>query len=172
MGKERDIISIGDIVIRNELAPGDLGTVIHLHGLLYAREYGYRTCFESYVAQAVHEFYQRFDPELDRVWLCEHDGKMVGSLFLMHREEGAAQLRFFLIRPEYRGIGLGKFLMERFMAALRELGYTSAFLWTERELAAAASLYTRHGFRLTDQKASDIFGKPATECRYDLASVR
>jgi len=172
MGVSKDSISIGDIVIRNELAPGDLGTVIHLHGLLYAREYGYQTCFESYVALAVHELYQRFDPERDRVWLCEHDGKMVGSLFLMHREVGAAQLRFFLIRPEYRGIGLGKLLMERFMASLRELGYTSAFLWTERELSAAASLYTRHGFRLTEQKPSDIFGRPAFECRYDLAEVR
>ncbi len=171
MGIEKDSISIGDISIRNELAPGDLGTVIHLHGLLYAKEYGYQTCFESYVAQTVHEFYQRLDPELDRVWLCEHDGKLVGSLFLMHRDAGAAQLRFFLIRPEYRGLGLGKLLMDRFMTALRELGYTSAFLWTEKELAAAASLYTRHGFRLTEQKDSAIFGRPATEVRYDLASV-
>ena len=171
MDTVKDRISVGDITIRNELAPGDLGTVIHLHGLLYAREYGYQTCFESYVAQAVHEFHQRLDPERDRIWLCEHEGNMVGSLFLMHREDGAAQLRFFLIRPEYRGIGLGKFLMERFMAALRELGYASAFLWTERELTAAASLYTRHGFRLTEQKASSIFGRPATECRYDLPSV-
>jgi len=171
MGIEKKGVSIGDISIRDVFKPGDLGMVIHLHGLLYAKEYGYQTCFESYVAKTVHEFYQRFDPELDRIWLCEHNGKLVGSLFLMHREENTAQLRFFLIRPEYRGLGLGKLLMDRFMTALRELGYSSAFLWTERELVAAASLYTRHGFRLTEQKESAIFGRPATEVRYDLAGV-
>ena len=156
------------VEIRTTLAPGDLGYVIHLHGLLYGREHGYGIGFETYVALGMHEFYARYDPARDRVWLCEDRGAIVGSLFLMHRDCGAAQLRYFLLRPEYRGLGLGKRLMELFMEFLRGCGYSSAYLWTTHELSAAAALYRRHGFRLTEEKESSAFGKPLREQRYDL----
>jgi hypothetical protein len=42
-------------------------------------------------------------------------------------------------------------------------GYTSSYLWTTHELNTAASLYTRHGFVLTEEKESDAFGKHGTE---------
>lgn len=45
---------------------------------------------------------------MDRAWICEHNGKVIESLFLLHRDNGAAQLRYLLIVQEYRGIGLGK----------------------------------------------------------------
>ena len=94
---------------------------------------------------------------------------MVGFLLLMHRGVDTAQLRYFLVRPEYRGLGLGKLLMELFMQFLRQCGYRSAYLWTVDELPAAASLYKRHGFTLTDEKPSaPFFGKPLREQRYDL----
>jgi len=41
-------------------------------------------------------------------------------------------------------------------------------LWTTSELPAAASLYKRYGFVLTEEIPSDLFGKPVIEQRYDL----
>ena len=157
-----------EVSIRTELKPGDLGSVLQLHGALYAAEYGYGLQFEAYVALGLHEFYSSYDPRRDMVWVCEHVGRLIGFILLMHRPKHAAQLRYFLIRPEYRGIGLGKKLMGLFMAALRGLGYRSAYLWTTHELPAAAALYERHGFRLTEEKESSAFGKPLREQRYDL----
>ncbi|RPH36659.1 N-acetyltransferase [bacterium] len=159
---------LDDINVRTELAPGDLGYVIHMHGQLYGAEHQYGIEFEMYVAAGLHEFYKSYDPERDRVWLCEHDRRMVGSLLLMHREENAAQLRYFLIRPEYRGVGLGKRLMDLFMAFLHQCRYQSAYLWTTDELQAAASLYRKYGFALAEEKPSAAFGKPVREQRYDL----
>ena len=47
--------------------------------------------------------------------------------------------------------------------------YCSAYLWTVDELPAAASLYRRNGFKLTEEKPSAaFFGKPLREQRYDL----
>jgi peptidyl-dipeptidase Dcp len=46
-------------------------------------------------------------------------------------------------------------------------GYRSSYLWTTHELDAAAVLYTRHGFRLTAEKESGMFGKRLREQRYD-----
>lgn len=160
-------ITLSDITIRSTLAPGDIGYVTYMHGRLYSNEYNFGLSFEAYVARGLHEFYEQYNPERNRVWVCEHEGKLVGFMLLMDRGE-AAQLRYFIIEPAYRGIGLGKELMKRYMDFLRSCNYKSSYLWTTHELGAAASLYIRYGFRLTEEKESTAFGKPLREQRYDL----
>lgn len=160
-------VSLDDISIRNDLRPGDIGYVIYLHGALYGKEYGYGVQFESYVAKGLCEFYEKYDPTRNRVWVCEHNHRMMGFLLLMDRGE-SAQLRYFLIEPEYRGIGLGSKLLDLYMDFLRECDYKASYLWTTHELSTAAFLYKRLGFELTEEKESTAFGKPLTEQRYDL----
>ena len=164
--------NIENIAIRTHLKPGDLGYVIYRHGKLYGDEYNYGISFETYVGAGMYEFYKNYNPDLDRAWICEHDNKIVGFVLLMHRENSTAQLRYFYLEPEYRGIGLGKKLMDLYMEFLKGKGYQSSYLWTTHELYAAASLYTRHGFKLTDEKESTAFGKPLKEQRYDLLLVK
>jgi N-acetylglutamate synthase-like GNAT family acetyltransferase len=161
-------ISLDDIIIRTELQEGDIGYVTYLHGILYKKEYNYTISFESYVAAGLYEFYQQYDPSKDRVWVCEHEGVIIGFLLLMHRDNDAAQLRYFILEPRCRGIGLGKKLMTLYIEFLKKCGYTSSFLWTTNELNAAAHLYTKHGFKLTQEKESNAFGKPLKQQRYDL----
>ena len=165
-------MNIDDINIRTNLQSGDLGYVIYLHGKLYKEEYNYGIEFESYVAFGLHKFYHQYDPMKDRVWIAEHKNKIIGFLLLMHRENNTAQLRYFLIEPEYRGIGLGKKMMNLFMEFLRDFNYQSAYLWTTHELTTAASLYIRHGFKLTEEKLTNSFGKTLKEQRYDLFSIK
>lgn len=159
-------LQLSDITIRTDLKPGDIGYIVHLHGALYSKEYDYGITFETYVASGLVEFYQQYDPDKDRVWICEHDDKIVGFLLLMHSGE-SAQLRYFILEPAYRGIGLGNKLINLFMSFLKEKNYCHSFLWTTHELGAAAHLYQKHGFRLTEEKPSDAFGKELTEQRYD-----
>jgi ribosomal protein S18 acetylase RimI-like enzyme len=161
-------ISLSDINIRTDLHPGDIGYVIYLHGLLYSQEYNFGISFESYVASGLHDFYQQYNASRDCVWVCEHTGKIVGFLLLMHRPGNAAQLRYFILTPEFRGIGLGRKLMDLFMDFFHSKGYRSAFLWTTHELHAAAHLYKSKGFVLTEETDSNAFGKPLKEQRYDL----
>lgn len=164
--KTKDV-SLNDIKIRNHLRPGDIGYIVYLHGELYKQEYNYGISFEAYVAEGLVEFYRHYKSDKDRVWICEHSGKIIGSLFLMHREE-ASQMRYFLIQSEYRGLGLGKKLMQQYMTHLKENSYSSSYLWTTHELDVAASLYKRHGFVLVEEKPSSRFGKPLTEQKYKL----
>ncbi len=86
----------------------------------------------------------------------------------MHRENNSSQLRFFCILEGYRGIGLGRKLMDLYMAFFRECGYTSSYLWTSAELHGAAALYRSYGFALVEEKPSTAFGKPVIEQRYEL----
>lgn len=167
----RKNIKFKDITIRTGLQSGDLGYVIHLHGILYKKEFNYGMEFENYVAKGFCEFYSQFDPNKDGVWIAEKDNKIIGTLFLMHREDKIAQLRYFLILPEFRGTGLGKHLMQLFIDSLKEKKYKSAFLWTTDELPVAAKIYNKHGFELTEEKSSESFGKPLKERRFDLKRV-
>src|SRR5437762_14367335 len=116
-------ITLTDIHIRTELRPGDIGYVIYMHG---------RFGFETYVAASLAEFYQQYDPQKDRVWICEYKNKMVGFLLSMHRGD-AAQLRYFILKPKYRGIGLGNKLMNLFVAHLKQCNYKASYLWTTDE---------------------------------------
>jgi GNAT superfamily N-acetyltransferase len=156
-----------DISIRTELRPGDIGYVTYMHGALYSKEYNYGLSFESYVAKGLCEFYEKYNPQRSRIWACEHNQSMIGFLLLMDRGN-AAQLRYFLIQPEYRGIGLGAKLLSLYMDFLRECNYKESYLWTTHELYAAAHLYKRLGFQLTEEKESTAFGKPLREQRYEL----
>ena len=160
-------VSLDEISIRTDLRPGDIGYVTYMHGALYSREYGYGLQFESYVAKGLCEFHEKYNPERNRIWACEHNDRMMGFLLLMDRGT-AAQLRYFLIEPEYRGMGLGAKLLNLYMDFLYECGYKASYLWTTHELYAAASLYKRVGFQLTEEKESTAFGKRLTEQRYDL----
>lgn len=159
---------LSDFTIRIILKPGDLGQVIGRHGILYSREYGYGLAFECYVAEGISEFYHSYDPERDRVWICEKGSEMIGFLLLQHRGLRSAQLRYFYLEPEYRGLGLGKKLLGLYREFLEARAYSSSYLWTTSELEAAASLYRSFGFRLVEEKPSSRFGKPLTEQYYEL----
>ncbi|MBN8572049.1 MAG: GNAT family N-acetyltransferase, partial [Ignavibacteria bacterium] len=79
-----------------------------------------------------------------------------------------AQLRYYIVEPEYRGMGLGKKLMDLFMQFLKEKNYRQCYLWTTDELKTAAAIYLAYGFELSEEKESNDFGKLVTEQRYDL----
>lgn len=164
-----NIITLNDITIRTELRPGDAGCIMNMHGRLYFKEYGYTTIFESYVAKSLGEFLELYTPERNRIWVCEHKSsdRVVGTLVLMDRGQ-TAQLRYFLLEPEYRGFGLGTKLMDLFMEFLRGCGYKSSYLWTTEQQVTAAKVYKRYGYQLTEEKPSTAFGVSLTEQRYDL----
>ncbi|MBS1494246.1 MAG: GNAT family N-acetyltransferase [Bacteroidetes bacterium] len=161
-------ISINDITIRTDLKAGDIGYITYLHGIFHHNECGYGLQFEAYVAEGLTEFFKNYNPDKERMWICEHNNKIIGSLLLMDRGNDTAQLRYYILEPEYRGIGLGRKLMDFFMEFLKEKNYRQCYLWTTNELKSAAALYIKYGFELSEEKETDDFGKHVTEQRYDL----
>ncbi len=161
-------ITLDDITIGTNLKPGDIGYITYLHGNIYSHEYDYGISFEIYVAAGLCEFYKQYDPLHDRVWICEYNNSIIGFLLLINRGNKTAQLRYFILLKPFRGIGLGKKLMELFMFFLKRAGYEKCYLWTTNEQETAAALYKRFGFVLTEEFESTAFGKPLKEQRYDL----
>ena len=162
-------MSTHDITIRHDLRPGDMGRVIAQPGELYAQEYGFDHGFEAYVAETVAEFGKLARPGLDRLWVAERAERLLGSIAIIGREDGLAQLRWFLVRPDARGAGLGRRLVAEALAFCRSAGYRSVCLWTVNGLDAAARLYLEAGFRKTEAKpAVALWGVTLSEERYDL----
>ncbi|GAA4807724.1 hypothetical protein GCM10023231_41190 [Olivibacter ginsenosidimutans] len=155
------------ITIRTKLQPGDLSYIAYIHSTLYADECHYGLGFEAYVLRGLSTFAEDYDADKDCVWMVEQEGKMVGCLIAVMQRD-ALQLRYYLLLPDYRGQGIGKLLMEHFIAHMRDKGFGKAFLWTTNEQQGAISLYTKFGFLLTEKKPSTAFGKPLMELRYDL----
>ncbi|MEL6561731.1 MAG: GNAT family N-acetyltransferase [Bacteroidota bacterium] len=161
------MIKLEDINIRTSIKPGDIGYITYLHGDVYEREYGFGLEFEAYVAETLAEFIRQFDVAKDRVWICEYENRIIGFLS-MYGRENQAQLRYFILLPEFRGIGLGKKLMSLFVDSMKECQFSNAYLLTTERLKAAVGLYEKFGFTLIEERKSIGFSVPETELRYEL----
>lgn len=158
------------LIIRHDPRPGDLGRVIEQHGVLYTAENGFDHTFEAYVAETLGQFGREARRGRDRLWLAELGGRLVGSIGIVGREGGAAQLRWFLVHPDTRGRGVGRRLLDESLAFCRGDGYRAVYLWTVHPLTAAARLYTAVGFRLTEERpVQAMWGTTLAEQRYDLS---
>lgn len=153
------------VAIRHELRPGDLGMIVHLHGVLYAREYGLDTTFEPYVAKPLSDFVLSGS---GRLWIAEEGGRILGSIAVVDAEEGVGQIRWFLLAPEARGKGLGWQLVQVALTYCRERQFHHVFLWSFSDLDAALTLYERAGFAVTERKKLPMWGAERTEVRMDL----
>lgn len=163
-GKE---LKASDITIRTEIKPGDAGYITYMHGWMYKEEYDYSTAFEGYVAESFFEFLQQYNPQKDRLWCAEHNGKIVGCVGIVGHGE-KAQLRWFLVDPLYRGIGLGKRLLGCALSFARQCGYESIYLDTTSDLEKAIGFYKKAGFVKVSEKPNDAWREGLKELGFSM----
>ena len=166
-----DPITILEMRSMADYPPGLVGVVAGLFGRTVAASHGTDWTVDAMIAEGQCEFFRRFDPERDRVWVAMMRGVPHGALTIdgPRPEAGrdAARLRFFVLDEATRGRGLGRRMVALAMAFCRERAYPRVFLTTLPGLDAARRLYEECGFRLLLQSDPPFCGSPFGEQTFE-----
>lgn len=119
-----------------------------------------RTLLEEYAAWLeVSLCFQNFDQELaglpgdyappaGRLLLAFEDDQLVGCIALRELRASTCEMKRLFLRPEFRGRGLGRALVERIIEEARQIGYKQMCLDTlPGSMDQAIALYSSIGFK-------------------------
>ena len=113
--------------------------------------------FRSLVSETLREFGFDPDPELDgdledpaatyaALWVADDGGAVVGSVALRDLGDRRVELKRMYLRPDQRGRGLGKQLLELALDWARANHMQAVRLDTSERMVAAQRLYEANGF--------------------------
>lgn len=147
----------------------DIAYVIDRQLSLYESERQFTTeIWKNYLTQGVISLVEKFDPEKDCMFILECDNNASGCIAITHSDDNVAQLRYFFLEPELRGLGVGTGLLNTALEFCRQKKYSHVFLWTVSAQESARILYKNAGFKITETSENDNWGTPVLEEKWDL----
>ncbi|MGE4276143.1 MAG: GNAT family N-acetyltransferase [Lawsonibacter sp.] len=81
-----------------------------------------------------------------RLYLAWLDDQAAGCVALRPMDQGCCELKRLYVRPQFRGHGLGRKLVDQMIADARKIGYSHMLLDTLSFLPNAIALYREMGF--------------------------
>lgn len=89
----------------------------------------------------------KYAPPGGGILLARMKGEAAGSVAWYRLAPEIAEIKRLYVRPAFRGVGLGKALLERVIGNVRAAGYRKLYLDSLHRLAEARKLYESFDFR-------------------------
>ena len=119
----------------------------------YWGSFGFSPCFQNFEAE-VAGLPGSYAPPGGTLVLAEIDGRAAGCAALRRFDEQRGEAKRLYVRPEFRGRGVGRALLDRVIAEARRLGYVELVGDTIPQMDVALGMYDRAGFERTGPYAA------------------
>jgi molybdopterin-guanine dinucleotide biosynthesis protein A/predicted GNAT family acetyltransferase len=151
---DTDVVAVEPEALANVNTPADLARLA-LRIVPFHVEHA--DGFRELVSNTLAEFGFSADPELDpdledpvgvyeAVWVAIRCDRVVGSVAVRRLGPAEVELKRMYVRPDLRGCGLGRRLLETVLLWAREHGIRTIKLDTTDRMQAARRLYESYGF--------------------------
>lgn len=117
--------------------------------LEYQDSLGVSLCFQGFDKELA-ELPGSYAPPAGRLYLAQVDGAVAGCVGLRPLvaaySDGRCEMKRLYLRPDFRGLGLGRRLAKLIIAEARKIGYRRLVLDTLADMGKARALYASLGF--------------------------
>lgn len=128
-----------------EVRAGDVPAVIELVAATL-REFGLEFGVGAPTDEQLHHLPGSYAEHGGAFWIARDGDAIVGTAGVFPVTDGTFELRKMYLRPETRGTGIGKRLLDTAIAWSREHGGRWLVLDTVEAMSRAIAFYERHGF--------------------------
>lgn len=112
----------------------------------YEKWFGLKLCFQNF-DEEVADLPGKYAPPDGRLFLAFADEKPAGCIALRKLEDKTCEMKRLFVREDFRGLRIGKFLIEKLIDEAREIGYEKMRLDTfPSKMGKAVELYNSYGF--------------------------
>lgn len=162
--------AINKVNIRlSDRSDSDIEYIIDRQLSIYAAERHFTSeIWKNYLIGGVHNLVDNFDENKDSIMILECNGIKSGCIAVTHLDDDTAQLRYFFIEPELRGIGAGRKMFTSAIEFCKKTGYKKAILWTVSAQETARRMYGMFGFKVIEEKKNEDWGCPVLEECWEL----
>ncbi len=112
----------------------------------YARDLGFDLCFQNF-DQELKDLEKMYAAPKGAFFLAQEKERILGCVGLRELDKISCEMKRLYVRPEGRGRGLGKTLVEEVLRRAAQLGYSRVLLDTVGTMKEAQNLYHKLGFR-------------------------
>ena len=156
------------ILLTTDFTLDEVETAIVRQREIFGGEFNFLDTSHQYAEKAQRDFIKNYDPSKQFLLITRNNGKFAGTITFMGEDDGVGRLRFLIVEPEVRGIGLGKEIVSTALEWAKEMGYSHIYLTTHSVLEVARKMYASLGFVKVSEEPADEVCVGAMEERWDI----